>query len=146
MVEMCGDNRFEIIAQARKDIIEATNIESSEDEMKVLDNFLFRCWQMGWLDRYDDTKVDRLKLVQETVFTVMNISNGNSTEDRIARNIARLFQNALDGSFPDFESMPTQSNASNALKSLEEKTELRKRPSDRLKECMNDLKERLSNL
>ena len=131
MAEICGDNRFEIIAQARKDIIEATNIESSEDEMKVLDNFLFRCWQMGWLDKYDDTKVDRLKLVQETVFTVMSISNGNSTEDRIARNIARLFQNALDGSFPDFESA--------------EKIEV-KRPGERLKECMNDLKERLSNL
>lgn len=103
--EICGDNRFEIIAKARKDIIEATNIESSEDEMKVLDNFLFRCWQMGWLDKYDDTKVDRLKLVQETVGTVMSISNGNSTEDKMARNIARLFQNALDGSFPDFESI-----------------------------------------
>ena len=26
-----------------------TNIESSEEEMKVLDSFLQRCWQMGWL-------------------------------------------------------------------------------------------------
>ena len=44
----CGDNRFEI-NRAKEDIIQSTNIESSEDEMKVLDNILFRCW----LDRYD---------------------------------------------------------------------------------------------
>lgn len=53
MSEVCADNRFEIIDQARKDIIESTNIEKNPDEMKVLDNFLFRCWQMGWLDRYE---------------------------------------------------------------------------------------------
>lgn len=53
MGEVCGDNRFEIIEKAKKHILEATNIDTSPDEMKVLDNFLFRCWQMGWLDRYD---------------------------------------------------------------------------------------------
>lgn len=53
MGEVCGDNRFEIIAKAKQDIIESTNIETSKDEMKVLDNFLFRCWQMGWLDKYE---------------------------------------------------------------------------------------------
>lgn len=47
--EVCGDNRFEIIANARARLIEATNIESSPDEMKVLDRLLFRMWQMGWL-------------------------------------------------------------------------------------------------
>ena len=49
---MCGDNRFEIIVKAKNDILEATNINTSPDEMKVLDNFLFRCWQMGWLNKY----------------------------------------------------------------------------------------------
>ena len=53
MMEMCGDNRFEIIAKAKEHLLEATNIDTSEDEMKVLDTFLFRCWQMGWLNRYD---------------------------------------------------------------------------------------------
>ena len=53
MNEICGDNRFEIIAKAKEHLLDATNIDTSEDEMKVLDNFLFRCWQMGWLDRYD---------------------------------------------------------------------------------------------
>ena len=52
-MEICGDNRFEIIAKAKEDLINSTNIETSPDEMKVLDNFLFRCWQMDWLDKYD---------------------------------------------------------------------------------------------
>lgn len=53
MNEICGDNRFEIIAKAKADLLEGTNIETDEAEMAVLDNILFRCWQMGWLDRYD---------------------------------------------------------------------------------------------
>lgn len=52
-MEICGDNRFKIIAKAKEYLLKATNIDTSEDEMKVLDTFLFRCWQMGWLDRYD---------------------------------------------------------------------------------------------
>ena len=54
MGDICGDNRFEIIKRAKKDIIEKTNIESDEDEMRVLDRFLFRCWQMGWIDMYNE--------------------------------------------------------------------------------------------
>lgn len=53
MSEICGDNRFEIIDAAKKDLLQSTNINTSPDEMKVLDNFLFRCWQMGWLDKYE---------------------------------------------------------------------------------------------
>ena len=53
MGDICGDNRFTIINRAKEDIINKTNIESSEDEMKVLESFLFRCWQMGWLDIYN---------------------------------------------------------------------------------------------
>lgn len=52
-MDICGDDRFEIIAIAKEHLLDATNVETSEDEMKVLDSFLFRCWQMGWLDRYD---------------------------------------------------------------------------------------------
>ena len=54
---MCTDSRFEIIAKAKKDILETTNINTSPDEMKVLDNFLFRCWQMDWLKMYEQPKV-----------------------------------------------------------------------------------------
>lgn len=59
--DVCGDNRFEIIAKAKQSILDSTNIDTSPNEMKVLDNFLFRCWQMGWLDKYDvpDTNVGK---------------------------------------------------------------------------------------
>lgn len=59
MSNICNDNRFEVIQKAKEDLIKSTNIESSVNEMKVLDDFLFRCWQMGWLDRYDETKSDK---------------------------------------------------------------------------------------
>ena len=55
-VNMCGDNRFEIISRAKKALLEGTNIDMCPDEMAVIDNILFRCWQMGWLDKYDDRK------------------------------------------------------------------------------------------
>ena len=54
MREICRDDRFETIKKAKKHLIEATNIETSPDEMKVLDNFLYRCWQMGWLKEYEE--------------------------------------------------------------------------------------------
>lgn len=46
----CGDNRLELIAKYKQQLIEGTNIENSPDEMAVIDNILFRFWQMGWLD------------------------------------------------------------------------------------------------
>lgn len=54
--EVCSDNRFEIIDRAKQDLIERTNIETSPQEMMWLDDFLFRCWQMGWLKKYDDVE------------------------------------------------------------------------------------------
>ena len=50
--DVCGDNRFEIIEQAKKALLESTNIKDSPNEMGVLDSLLFRCWQMGWLDGF----------------------------------------------------------------------------------------------
>ena len=52
-METCGDNRFEIIERAKIDILNSTNISMCEDEMMVLDGFLFRCWQIGWLKQYE---------------------------------------------------------------------------------------------
>ena len=52
-MDNCSDNRFLIIERAKKDLLESTNISSSDEEMAVVDNFLFRCWQMGWLGKYD---------------------------------------------------------------------------------------------
>lgn len=57
----CGDNRFEIIQKAKEDLIRATNIESSRDEMEVLDSILFRAWQMGWLEKYEPDYKERMK-------------------------------------------------------------------------------------
>ena len=54
MREVCGDNRFEVIEAAKRKLIEATNIESSPEEMAVLDQILFRMWQMGWLPEEED--------------------------------------------------------------------------------------------
>ena len=44
--EICTDNRFEIIAAYKKKLIESTNIQSRPEEMAVIDNILFRFWQM----------------------------------------------------------------------------------------------------
>ena len=51
-------SQFEIIEKAKQALLDSTNIETSPEEMKVLDNFLFRCWQMGWLDKYEKDLVE----------------------------------------------------------------------------------------
>ena len=51
--EVCTDGRFEIIERAKQDLLESTNIDTSPDAMKVLNDFLHRCWQMGWLAMYE---------------------------------------------------------------------------------------------
>ena len=51
MSEVCGDNRFKLIGEFKGKLVECTNIETSPEEMAVLDNILFRIWQMGWLDK-----------------------------------------------------------------------------------------------
>lgn len=52
--DICTDDRFDIIDNAKKRLLEATNIDSSPDEMAVLDNILFRMWQMGWLPKINN--------------------------------------------------------------------------------------------
>ena len=52
--ETCGDDRFELIAKAKQKLLDTTNIDSSPDEIAVLDDILFRCWQMEWLDQLRD--------------------------------------------------------------------------------------------
>lgn len=64
-----NDNRLDVIARAREHLLLATNIISSPKEMEVLDDILFRAWQMGWLKQYDtltnnDMKV-RFKLLND---------------------------------------------------------------------------------
>lgn len=59
--EQCSDNRFEIIEETKNYIINATNIETSIEEMKVLDCFCFRLWQLGLTKR----NKDKLKILEE---------------------------------------------------------------------------------
>jgi len=44
MNEICTDNRFDLIAKYKQDLLDSTNIETSPDEMAVIDNILFRFW------------------------------------------------------------------------------------------------------
>lgn len=67
MSDVCGDNRFEIIEAYKKKLIEDTNIESSPDEMAVIDNILLRFWQMGWLPDVTDTNVGDMIYRQDAI-------------------------------------------------------------------------------
>ena len=53
MDNICLDNRFELINKYKQELIEATNIETSPEEMAVIDSILFRFWQMRWLDKLE---------------------------------------------------------------------------------------------
>ncbi len=53
MTSTPSDNRDLVIQRAKEHLLKATNIEDRQEEMQVLDNFLFRCWQMGWLKQYE---------------------------------------------------------------------------------------------
>lgn len=57
-----GDNRFEIIEKAKEKLLNATNIEDSKEEMKVLTNILFRMWQVGLIN---EEKLEINKLQKE---------------------------------------------------------------------------------
>ena len=57
-VEICGDNRFLVIKRAKTDLFESTNIEMAPKEVEVIDSILFRCWQMGWLKKYEQRDGD----------------------------------------------------------------------------------------
>ena len=48
----CIGSQFEIIAKAKQALLDSTNIITSPKEMDCLNDILFRCWQMGWLDAY----------------------------------------------------------------------------------------------
>lgn len=98
---MCTDNRFELIEEFKKKLIESTNIETSPEEMKVIDNILFRFWQMGWLE-----SIYRMPLVKESAKTLVR-SVGDSASAKAFRNAGRFIQNAIDGEAPEFEKIPS---------------------------------------
>lgn len=66
--DICTDNRFEVIAEYKQKLIEGTTIDTSPKEMEVLDNILFRMWQMGWIPKIDITEIraeERAKTIEE---------------------------------------------------------------------------------
>ena len=65
MGDVCTDGRFDLIERFKRDLVEATNIETSPEEMAVLDSILFRMWQMGWLDRLEQPAASPWRRVED---------------------------------------------------------------------------------
>ena len=74
MSDTCDDNRFDLIEKYKKNLIEATNIETSTEEMKVLDSILFRFWQMGWLEKLE---LPSAQPEQDREFIKLTVRNSN---------------------------------------------------------------------
>ena len=80
---MCNDDRFEIIKETKDYIIEATNIETSPEEMAVLDSICFRLWQLGLTKRNKDklrsllVEPSLIHCVQEWKDRKYNVDNSN---------------------------------------------------------------------
>ena len=93
----CDDWRFMAIEKAKNELISATNIEDSPDEMAVIDSILFRFGQMGWLDMKDkvrELKSENLQLrilvaaygeLTCAIYRYWGISNDSDTLDDMKR-------------------------------------------------------------
>ena len=66
---ICRDNRFEIIEKAKEKLLNATNIEDSKEEMKVLTNILFRMWQAGLIneEKLEINKLQKENSIEEDI-------------------------------------------------------------------------------
>lgn len=85
---ICNDNRFELILKYKKELLDHTNIETSKQEMEVINSVLFRFWQMGWLDKleeYDRQKaeVERLNKEVDRLSQVV-MYNDSITETKVS--------------------------------------------------------------
>ena len=52
--KQCGNNKFTVIARAKKRLVQTMNIAEDKKELEMLDNFLLCCWQMGWLKQCEE--------------------------------------------------------------------------------------------
>lgn len=82
--KQCGDTRFRIIAKAKEHLFQATNIAEYKKELEVLDSFLLRCWQMGWLKQYEDAEEKKLNLKP---FDIQKAREGKPVCTRNGRNV-----------------------------------------------------------
>lgn len=108
MVEICGDNRFELIEKYKTKLIEATNIETVKDEMAVIDSILFRFWQMGWLDKLEAdvvpkseverlrNHVNRLKKYDEERDIKLHARLVAETTEKVAREIFEEIEDVIN--------------------------------------------------
>lgn len=99
--EVCNDDRFKIIEIAKKHLLESTNIEISKDEIKVLDNFLFRCWQMNWLEMYNSPNLqDEIDYYKHEYFSECELreqlENALDKACEIIANMARQSEACID--------------------------------------------------
>ena len=103
---ICGDNRFEIIEKAKQAILEETNIKDDKAQMAELDSFLFRCWQMGWLKKYEEDTNEGQALLyaventaertkKETLLEVLNWIEERYDTDYVAGDIVRMLKDKL---------------------------------------------------
>lgn len=99
-MNLCDDNRIITIEKAKQALIKGTNIEDSPEEMKVLDNILFRCWQMGWLDRYDQ------QMPSNTSNALKALNSVNATQFNALDSISR--QAAIKALDKRFDSIPME--------------------------------------
>ena len=92
----CGDKRFEVIARAKADLLKSTNIERDEKEMEVIDNILFRCAQMGWLEKYEK-EVEKMDLKP---FELQKAKDGKPVCTKDGRNVRIICFDCKDEAFP----------------------------------------------
>lgn len=90
--EQCGDDRFEIINETKEYIINATNIDTSPEEMVVLDNICFRLWQLGLTKRNKDKLTELENLIakdciagEQVGLSIVNalIERGNKYKNKL---------------------------------------------------------------
>lgn len=106
---ICGDNRFETIEKAKEMLLNATNIEDSKEEMKVLTNILFRMWQVGLIneEKLDINKLQKENSIEEDIKILEELrTHGYAMllmkyEDRIKTN--RKIDQALEHIVSDYK-------------------------------------------
>lgn len=103
--DMCRDNRFDIIAAAKDDIIRTTDIETWPDEMAVLDSMLFRAWQMGWLKHYGaDSSVVRVREpLQQILRELRRCREGQTDTAELCRQVEGIATAACDTPLRPYE-------------------------------------------
>lgn len=112
MCGVCRDDRFEIIAKVKKHLLEATNIEMQPEELKQVDNILFRLWQLGYFNK--EQEVAELKRDKEDLIFVRDQKAKCMCEDKErltkAIEILKKYHNECPAkySFEDIDDMAEQ--------------------------------------